>query len=161
MSNRLFTMKYIILLITILNSQVPRQFSFDNNSLYRYESISEENISDNSIIDIRKIDDEYILLSTGKGLSYVKKINNFSTDSVIFGQFNRNLVSLPKGGIPALITNENIIAISGLVDTIVASLEERKGTGISTFLRHSLLNSIFKSIFEYQHMGWYKEWPLK
>ena len=101
MSNRLFTMKYIILLITILNSQVPRQFSFDNNSLYRYESISEDNISDNSIIDIRKIDDEYILLSTGKGLSYVKKINNFSTDSVIFGQFNRNLVSLPKGGYPS------------------------------------------------------------
>ena len=124
-------MKYIILLITILNSQIPKQFSFDNNSLYRYESISEENISDNSIIDIRKIDDEYILLSTGNGLSYVKKNNNISTDSVTFGQFNKNLVSLPRGGVPALITDENIIAVSGLVDTMVASVEERKGTGIS------------------------------
>ena len=69
-------------------------------------------------------------MSTGSGLSYVH-INDLHPDSVSFGSFNKDSVSFPRGGAPALAVRENIIVISGLLDTTAVTGEELMGTGIS------------------------------
>ena len=112
-----------MLIISVLISQVPIDYKFStNNTLNRYENITGEGLNSNSIVDIRPIDESYLLMSTGDGLSYVH-IYDLHPDSVSFGSFNRdslllqNSGSLPMGGAPALSVKENIIAISGLLDT--------------------------------------------
>jgi hypothetical protein len=64
-------------------------------------------------------------------LSYVH-IDDLHPDSVSFGSFNKDFISLPRGGTPALAVRENIIAMSGILDTTTATTgEEQMGTGIS------------------------------
>ena len=121
-----------ILIISVLISQVPIDYKFStNNTLNRYENITEEGLNSNSIVDIRPIDESYLLMSTAVGLSFAR-IDNANLDSVSFGSFNRKTVSLPRGGAPALAVKDNIIAISGIIDTTtIATGEEQMGTGIS------------------------------
>lgn len=128
-------MKYPIIIFLLINSvlisQVPIDYKFSsNNTLDRYENITEEGLNSNAIVDIRPLDSNYFLLSTASGLSYVH-IYDVYPDSVNFGSFNKNSVSLPRGGAPALAVRENIIAISGILDTTAATGEEIMGTGIS------------------------------
>ena len=129
-------MKYstilFLLIISILLSQVPIDYHFSSthNRLNRYENITEEGLNSNSIVDIRSIDESYLLMSTASGLSYVH-IYDLNPDSVSFGSFNKDSVSLPRGGTPALAVKENIIAISGILDTTAVTGEELMGTGIS------------------------------
>ncbi len=128
-------MKYPIIIFLLINSvlisQVPIDYKFSsNNTLDRYENITEEGLNSNAIVDIRPLDSNYFLLSTASGLSYVH-IYDVYPDSVNFGSFNKNSVSLPRGGAPALAVRENIIAISGLLDTTAVTGEELMGTGIS------------------------------
>ena len=107
-------MKYPMIIfsfiISVLLSQVPIGYKLSiDKTLNRYENITENGLQSNSIVDIRSIDDSYFLLSTASGLSYVH-IYELHPDSINFGSFNRDSVSLPRGGAPALAVLENIIA---------------------------------------------------
>jgi len=128
-------MKYPVILfsliISILHSQMPIDYKFSKRSnLNRFENITDEGLKNNSIVDIRYIDESYLLLSTANGLSYAY-IYDSHLDSVSFGYFNSGSVSLPRGGIPALAVREDVIALSGLLDTIAVTGKELMGTGIS------------------------------
>jgi len=121
---------YFILLSLIFN-QHPKDFNINNyNTLDRYENISNNNLNSNSIYDIRKVDDSYLLISTGMGLSYIN-IENNELEKISFGSFNKDLVALPRGGAPALAVKNNIVAVSGIVDTSAVTGLELMGTGIS------------------------------
>ena len=128
-------MKYSLIIfqffISALLSQVPVNFQLiTHEKLHRYDNITENGLNSNSIVDIRSIDDSYLLLSTSIGLSYAH-IYDSHPDSISFASFNRDSVSLPRGGAPALSVKENIIAISGLLDTTAVTGKELMGTGIS------------------------------
>ena len=128
-------MKYPVIIsmfiISVLISQVPIDYKLStNNTLNRYENITEEGLNSNSIIDIYPIDESYLLMSTGSGLSYVH-IYDLHPDSISFGSFNKDSVLFPRGGAPALAVRENIIVISGILDTTAVTGEELMGTGIS------------------------------
>ena len=128
-------MKYPIIIFLLINSvlisQVPIDYKFSsNNTLDRYENITEEGLNSNAIVDIRPLDSNYFLLSTASGLSYVH-IYDVYPDSVNFGSFNKDSIPLPRGGAPALAVSEDIIAISGILDTTAVTGEELMGTGIS------------------------------
>ena len=86
-----------MLIISVLLSQVPNDYHFSSthNRLNRYENITEEGLNSNSIVDIRPIDESYLLMSTANGLSYVH-IYDLHPDSLKFGSFNRGSVSLPR-----------------------------------------------------------------
>jgi hypothetical protein len=117
--------------ISALLSQIPEKFQLiTHDKLHRYDNITENGLNSNSIVDIRSIDESYLLLSTSIGLSYAH-IYDSHPDSISFGSFNRDSVSLPRGGAPALSVKENIIAISGLLDTTAVTGKELMGTGIS------------------------------
>ena len=117
--------------ISALLSQIPENFQLiTHDKLHRYDNITEYGLNSNSIVDIRSIDESYLLLSTSIGLSYAH-IYDSHPDSISFGSFNRDSVSLPRGGAPALSVKENIIAISGLLDTTAVTGKELMGTGIS------------------------------
>jgi len=117
--------------ISALLSQIPENFQLiTHDKLHRYDNITENGLNSNSIVDIRSIDESYLLLSTSIGLSYAH-IYDSHPDSISFGSFNRDSVSLPRGGAPALSVKENIIAISGLLDTTAVTGKELMGTGIS------------------------------
>ena len=128
-------MKYplilFLLILSVLLSQIPIDYKFSTDiTLNRYENITEEGLNSNAIVDIRPFDSTYFFLGTASGLSYVH-IHDLHPDSVSFGSFNRDSISLPRGGAPALAVRENIIAISGLLDTTAVTGEELMGTGIS------------------------------
>ena len=128
-------MKYplilFLLILSVLLSQIPIDYKFSTDiTLNRYENITEDGLSSNSIVDIRPFDSTYFFLGTASGLSYVH-IHDLHPDSVSFGSFNRDSISLPRGGAPALAVRENIIAISGLLDTTAVTGKELMGTGIS------------------------------
>ena len=120
-----------LLIKSVLISQVPIDYKLStNNTLNRYENITEEGLNSNSIVDIHPIDESYLLMSTGNDLGYVY-IYDLHPDSVSFGSFNKDSVSFPRGGAPALAVKENIIVISGILDTTAVTGEEIMGTGIS------------------------------
>ena len=128
-------MKYplilFLLILSVLLSQIPIDYKFSTDIiLNRYENITEDGLSSNIIVDIRPFDSTYFFLSTNSGLSYVH-IHDLHPDSVSFGSFNRDSISLPRGGAPALAVRETIIAISGLLDTTAVTGKELMGTGIS------------------------------
>lgn len=124
-------MIYIFLICSVVFSQYPKDYNLHSRiDLDRYESITDSILHSNSIYDIRKIDESYLLISTGKGLSYIE-IYDYHPDSINFGSFNRDRASLPLGGVPALAVKNNIIAFSGVVDTNAVTGLESMGTGIS------------------------------
>jgi len=133
-------MIYIYFLISQLICQIPIDFSISkSNIINRYDDISEIGIYNNSIIDIKPLNSTNIFFSTGSdyhndktksALSYAT-LSTIHPDSILFRSFNKNYVSLPRGGAPALAVRDNIIAISGILDTIAVTGEEIMGTGIS------------------------------
>ena len=127
-----------LLIISIILSQVPVDYKLSTkNILNRYENITEDGFNSNSIVDIRPMkDSSYLFLSTASGLSYVH-IYDIHPDSLSFGSFNRDSLflqeagSLPRGGSPALVVKDSVVALSGLLDTIAVTGAEQMGTGIS------------------------------
>ena len=124
---------FIYLLGSFLFSQIPSQYKLSNaDNLYRFENITSSGVNSNSIVDIRSIDESNLLISTSNGLSYAYISDYENTDSIYFGSFNKSILSLPqKAGIPALINRENVIVISGIIDTMTALGLKLKGTGIT------------------------------
>ena len=78
------------------------------------------------MIDIKNSSDSLYFFGTGNGLSYADILPDGTID---FGYFS--ISNMPKGGNPALAVSGNIIAVSGVIDTAVATGTEPKGTGIS------------------------------
>ena len=115
-----------ILLMSILVSQVPNQYQFSHN-LNRFDEISVKGpTASNVIVDIQLLEDSLYLFGTGSGLSF----GELSSDGTIdFGYFS--LLEMPIGGNPSLAIFENIIAVSGVIDTNVITGSEPKGTGIA------------------------------
>ena len=122
-------MKYfmIISFISSLISQTPDQYSLSSNSLRRFDGISiKDALPSNVIVDIHKYGDSLYFFGTGSGLSF----GELSNDGTInFGYFS--LTEMPSGGNPALAVFNDIIAVSGIIDTNVITGSESKGTGIS------------------------------
>ena len=121
-------MRYFIFisLISILVSQVPYQYQYSQN-LNRFDAISVKgSTASNVIVDIQQLEDSLYLFGTGTGLSFGELSSDGSID---FGYFS--LSEMPRGGNPALAIFENIIAVSGVIDTNVVTGTEPKGTGIA------------------------------
>ena len=113
-----------ILVSNILFSQYLNEFKLlkINKSLQR----SNSQIANNAVIDIKAIEDSLILFGTGGGLSYSRI---YTDNSLAFGYYTNQ--NMPLGGNPSVAVNANYIAVSGVIDTTVATGIEPKGTGIS------------------------------
>ena len=120
---------YPFIIFGLLYTQVPLEYNLlvDTDKLNRYEDNSiKGQIANNAVIDIKSLGDSLYFFGTGNGLSYGEIIDN---DSIDFGYFD--ISTMPRGGNPALAVDGNSIAVSGVIDTAVATGTEPKGTGIS------------------------------
>ncbi|MBC8213743.1 MAG: hypothetical protein ISR90_05900 [Candidatus Marinimicrobia bacterium] len=113
-----------ILLFGFIIAGIPQKFTLNPSSgLLRNEN-SVEGLLSNAIVSI-KHSDSAVLFATGNGLGFINKsdiaVNNLQT--FISEQ-------IPNGGCPALAVKDNIIAVSGVVDTLALGQFEPKGTGI-------------------------------
>ncbi len=117
---------YFIFIFEFLLSQYPMEYRFNNSDLYRYDAMSDSGFASNGIMDIRTLDDEILFLGTGAGLSFV---DLSSTSSMQYGNFI--LSEMPKGGNPALAVDHGLVTFSGVVDTLVPTGLESKGTGLA------------------------------
>ena len=125
----MYKIKYSILVfISCLFTQTPVEFQLgENKKLGRYEHNSiKGQLADNAVIDIRNSGDSLYFFGTGNGLSYADILPDGTID---FGYFS--ITAMPMGGNPALAVSGNIIAVSGVIDTAVATGIEPKGTGIA------------------------------
>ncbi|MDP6569733.1 MAG: hypothetical protein QGF57_00670 [Candidatus Marinimicrobia bacterium] len=101
-----------------------------DNSLKRFDVISQKgSLKNNAVIDIRRMDESLYFFGTGNGLSFGESQMD---GSIEFGFFTNK--EMPRGGNPALAVFENSIAVSGVIDTIVATGSEPMGTGIALSL---------------------------
>ena len=118
----------IIFYFSYLLAQTPYQYHLLNSKQFnRYENNSiKGHIAHNAVIDIKSLGDSLYFFGTGNGLSYGEIIDN---DSIDFGYFD--ISTMPRGGNPALAVDGNSIAVSGVIDTAVATGTEPKGTGIA------------------------------
>jgi hypothetical protein len=120
---------YPFIIFGLLYTQVPLEYNLlvDTDQLNRYDNNSiKGQIANNAVIDIKSSGDSLYFLGTGNGLSYGEIIDN---DSIDFGYFN--ISTMPRGGNPALAVDGKSIAVSGVIDTAVATGTEPKGTGIA------------------------------
>ena len=118
----------IALFTSCLIAQIPDGYLLSSGSkLSRFDELSiKDRIASNVVVDIQQLDDSLYLFGTGAGLSFGELKSNGSID---FGYFS--LPEMPRGGNPSLSVFENIIAVSGVVDTNVVTGYEPKGTGIA------------------------------
>ena len=126
-----FSLLYIYLYISLLTANQPENFSLNfPNTFNRFENNSQKGtLLNNAVIDIRRLDETLYLYSTGNGLSF----GELQTEGDIeFGFFTNE--EMPRGGNPALAVFENSIAVSGVIDTAVATGSEPMGTGIALSL---------------------------
>jgi len=117
-----------ILFIGIVLSGIPQNYLLQSNSeLLKSEGYS-DGLPNNAIVSIKQNDDA-VFFATGNGLGFINKneILNFT-----FNSFNSEYI--PRGGCPALATNEDVIAVSGVIDTLALGQYEPKGTGIGYFI---------------------------
>ena len=115
------------ILITNLFAYIPKKLELSGSSkLAKKNYTQSDRIASNTIIDIAMLNDSLYLFGTAGGLSHAKII---SYDSIYWGYFNNT--KMPRGGNPALVTNNNYIAVSGVIDTSTITGIEPKGTGIA------------------------------
>ena len=108
-------------------SQTHINYELDINLSSNNQTISyESSFSSNSIMDIRNFNNEILFLGTNSVLSFIDLI---SSNNYQYGHLN--FINLPKGGNPALCIRNNMIALSGVIDTLVLGGYEAKGTGLS------------------------------
>ena len=118
---------YCIIIFGSAFSQFPLDYHLKHSSdLGRFGSVSETGIASNLVIDIKHYDDNLLFFGTGDGLSFA---DITSSSSIQYGYFTSS--ELPRGGNPALTIGHGIIAVSGVVDSTVATGSEPKGTGIA------------------------------
>ena len=125
----MFKIKYSILVfISCLFTQTPVEYQLgENKKLGRYEHNSiKGQLANNAVIDIKTSGDSLYFFGTGNGLSYADILSDGTID---FGYFS--ISNMLNGGNPSLAVNGDIIAVSGVIDTAVATGTEPKGTGIA------------------------------
>jgi hypothetical protein len=92
---------------------------------YLEDSTSTEGMASNSIIDIRSVGDSLLFFGTSRGLS-------MSPDrGTTFRSYVYDEVDLPEGAISALNTNGDIVAVAGIVDTVVHGKGMLMGAGLA------------------------------
>jgi hypothetical protein len=92
---------------------------------YSEDSTSTEGLASNSIIDIRSVGDSLLFFGTSRGLS-------MSPDrGTTFRSYVVDKVDLPEGAISALNTNGDMVAVAGIVDTVVHGKGMLMGTGLA------------------------------
>ena len=115
-------MRVILLMLVSIVFSLPTSFNLD-----RQVEIVNDGLPDNGIIDIEAISESQIYFGTSSGLGRVDidEGNNFFS-SVIND-------AMPEGGNPALVTDGNIIAVSGVTTyySVATESNEPKGTGVS------------------------------
>ena len=118
----------ILVIFSCLYSQIPMEYQLEkNNNLGRFENNSiKGTLANNMVIDIKYSSDSLYFIGTGNGLSYAEILLD---ETLGFGYFS--IFNMPRGGNPALAVSQNIIAVSGVIDTVVATGTEPKGTGIA------------------------------
>ena len=114
--------------LSILFPQLPMDFQLvETDKLSRYDSNSiKGSLANNAVIDIKISGDSLYFFGTGNGLSFAEILNDGTLE---FGYFS--ISEMPAGGNPSIAVSENIIAVSGVIDTVVATGNEPKGTGIA------------------------------
>ena len=118
---------FCIFLFGFLHAQIPMEYElFTNSNLNRNIMNLDTIFASNSIMDIRSLNDEILFLGTGAGLSFA---NISSTLAFEYGHFTSS--NLPKGGNPALVVDNGLITFSGVLDTLVSTGYESKGTGLA------------------------------
>ncbi|MBC8255683.1 MAG: hypothetical protein H8E85_00030, partial [Candidatus Marinimicrobia bacterium] len=119
---------FVFIIVSILFNQTPIEYQIvDNKPLGRFELNSiKGQLANNAVIDIKYSGDSLYFFGTGNGLSYADVLPDGTLD---FGYFS--IATMPAGGNPALAVSGNIIAVSGVIDTAVATGTEPKGTGIA------------------------------
>ena len=118
---------YIIFFcISILYGFYPNDYAIDSvnqNSQYRSRELS-NGLSNHSIVDLRILNDQSIVIATSGGLGLLDNGMNFYS-------YNDNL--LPGGGNPALevYNDENLIIVSGVETVNYFDEDVASGTGVS------------------------------
>ena len=113
-----------LLIMQLSLAMVPDGYFFTGSE------IDERNdgLPSNSIIDIETLagfNSDYIFLSSSNGLGYSYE----SGGNFVFRELEDDL--LPEGGNPAMVVNDNIIAVSGSVTVLDAGGYYPAGTGVS------------------------------
>ena len=96
------------LFFTLMFGIIPQHYEFDNEGLRSLENSEDWSLPYNSVRDIYQGYENKLFFGTSGGLGYAF-INQL--DNIQFGTFINE--SLPQGGNPALITKEDVIAVSG------------------------------------------------
>jgi len=112
---------------------VPIRFSLhkavvDSSVSYMVDSTSFPGLASNGIIDIRALEDSLLFFGTSGGLSLTPDLG------ATFRSYIADEVDLPDGGISALDLVESVdtvIAVAGLVDTVIGGSGEVKGAGLA------------------------------
>ncbi len=118
---------YLLFMLKIVFAQLPINYELDIDLHVSRQSIASDSMfTSNGIMDIRNLNDELLFLGTNDGLNFI----DLSLDAEF--QYGHPISSnFPKGGNPALSIKDDIIVFSGVVDTLVSTGYEVKGTGLS------------------------------
>ena len=96
-------MRYIFIIFISFGFSFPPSFSLERST-----EIINDGLPDNGIIDIEAISDTLIYFGTSSGLGRVDIDGENKSFSTVMSD------AMPEGGNPALVTNGNIIAVSGV-----------------------------------------------
>ena len=115
-------MKYVLFILLSFGFSFPPSFSLERST-----EIINDGLPDNGIIDIEAILDTLIYFGTSSGLGRVDIVDEDKIFSTVMSD------AMPEGGNPALVTDGNIIAVSGVTTYYSAATEsnEPKGTGVA------------------------------
>lgn len=108
-------------------AQLPIKYEWISNVNVKRNSMETDSMfTSNGIMDIRNLNDELLFLGTNDGLNFI----DLSLDAEF--QYGHPISSnFPKGGNPALYIKDDMIVFSGVIDTLVHTGYEVKGTGLS------------------------------
>ena len=107
----------VLLMISQVYAYTPMSTTLNNTQ-------TNMGLRSNGVIDITLISDSSIAVGTGDGIG----IGVFRNGELFFS--NLSSTNLPLGGFPSVISKNNIIAVSGVSDTIALGESMPKGTGI-------------------------------
>ena len=116
---------FIFVISTFSFAVLPQKFSFTNNDLSRSGHSENSHLPSNSVVDIRQGLDNKLFFGTSGGLGYAFTEPN---DIIYFGTFEDE--NLPVGSNPALVSNGDVIAVSGGVMKEAAGGLHPAGSGI-------------------------------
>ena len=125
---------FVVFLFSFLKMEIPLKYELFFEDEYRYISANRELLEtwpSPSVVDLRLGDYEELIAGTSGGIGKIHTLNG----GLIEEYFMYSDSSLPRGGIPSLVTydldSDVFIAASGVELINYASGEEKSGSGIS------------------------------